>query len=191
MGIPLFPSADSLKSNSEKFPSTDNIEKLFKERYDYEHRRKENLDKKANNVLVGASTAITIYGGFGVLAETNFFTNSIGNDFSLISLIIGLFAILIGIVFSILALSLRDYWTVLNLKDFGELLNDKFFVKLENIDELRKNDPTLLSSKVINGYVEFSLRNKKINDGKAKWIIVSQLLFIIGIASIPLYLLTL
>lgn len=181
---------DKKDTPSTSFISTNPIETLFKERYEYEHRRKENLDKKANNLLVGATTAVTIYGAFGALVETNFFTTA-GTSSTLTPLIFGLSSLIVGIILSIIALSLRNYWTILNLDDFGTLNTEKFSVKLKKVDELRNTNPILLSAKIINGYIEFSLRNKKINDGKANWIIASQILFILGISSIPIYLILL
>ena len=182
---------DKEKTSSTSFISTNHVEFIFKERYESEHRRKENLDKKANNLLVGATTAVTIYGALGALAGTNFFTTDLAINFTILPLILGLFSLVAGIILSIIALSLRNYWVIVNLDDFGTLNDQKFAVKLESVNELRTTPPDLLSAKIINGYIEFGLRNKKINDGKANWIIASQILFILGITSIPIYLILL
>jgi len=178
-------------TSSTSFISTTQVEVLFKERYEYEHKRKENLDKKANNLLVGATTAVTIYAAFGALAGTNFFTTALGTSSTIIPLIFGLTSLIVGIILSIIALSLRDYWTPFNLDDFGTVSNEKFSVKSKEVNELRNTDPALLSAITINTYIEYSLRNKKINNGKANWIISSQVLFILGISSIPIYLILL
>lgn len=180
-------SAKDQTNSVDEFVSSDQVEKLLKDRYEAERKRKENLDKKANNLLVGATTTVAIYGGFGILAESNFFNNSSLADSTLIPLILGLSALIIGIIFSIISISLRKYWIVINLDDFGSITNDKF-TKSNKVDEFRKTDPTLFNAMTINGYIEYGLRNKEINDSKAQWIIVSQILFIIGIASIPAYL---
>lgn len=170
-----------------KFVSTNHVESLFKTRYEAEHRRKENLDKKSNNLLVGSTTVISILGGFGLLSETNFFAEDITLTGSLIVLIVSLSVLIISIIVSVIALSLRDYWTIMDLDQFGSLSNNKVTPKVDEIDKLRTTNPDLLSAMTINGYVEFGLKNKQINDDKAKWIIGSQILFIIGIGSIPLF----
>jgi len=47
--------------------------------------------------------------------KTNFFNDITLNEISIIPLIIGLSTLIVGIVFSVISLSLRDYWKLVDL----------------------------------------------------------------------------
>lgn len=192
MSSPIFRNRDnhSNESSNSAFPSTEKTEQLFKDRYEAEHVRKENLDKKANNLLVGGTTVVTIFGGIGILSQTNFLNDAPINDISIIVLVLGLVSVIIGIIISSWAVKLRGYWKVIVPNDYGVILNDKFFLE-KRPDDLRNTDSVLLSAMIINAYIEMTVRNEKINEGKAKQIDLAQYFFIAGIISIPVFILSL
>jgi len=197
-------SNDNNKENQDEkiqFPSSEKLEDLLESRYEQEFSRKETLDEKANNMMTIASTVATLYGGFGLLTETELFTKGLQINLSLLMLLIGV-SLLIGcIIIAAKSYSLRNYQYILK-HDYFDIKKDskendskenvskkKDEEKMDVIDDFRTRDPTEFSRLLIENYQKCIKINFLTNDTKADDLEIGQIILLIGVASLPLFIL--
>jgi len=197
-------SNDNTKENQDEkkqFPSSEKLEDLLESRYEQEFSRKGTLDDKANNMMTIASTVATLYGGFGLLTETELFTQALAINLSLLMLLIGV-SLLIGcIIIAAKSYSLRKYQYILkhdyfdikkdskenNSKENDSKKEDE--EEIDKIDKFRTRDPTDFSRQLIENYQNCIKINFLTNDIKADDLELGQKMLLIGVASLPLFIL--
>ena len=173
------------QTEESQFPSSSKLEELLKGRYDEEFTRKENLDDKANATMSIASTVATLYGGLGLAAATNLFSKFEINA-SVLVLLIGLTFLIVSIIISAKAYLIREYDYELKHDFFVENSNEGFHYK-DEIDEYRNLESNDLSRIWIKSYGKCILKNYETNEKKADDLGWSQKIFLVGVASVPLF----
>lgn len=188
-------SSDSSQTSGQ-CDSTYAIQDFLKTTYDHEYDRKRDLDNKANTLVTGASTIATIYGASGVISDKLLGTVNI--SFSSIPLIAGLVSLVFSIILCAIAIKVRTYYTVADYNNFvvdlqKMLIKDISYkdikLKTEEINKFRNASKISTSGKIINTYLRTTVLNKRLNNIKASRLYQSQILFIIGIGSIPIFVL--
>ena len=177
---------DEEQTSPSQFPSSEKLENLLRSRYEEEVSRKEYLDEKANNTMGIASTVATLYGGLGIVAATDLFSKFEINV-SVVVLLAGLSLLIASIIISAKSYLLREYEYILRPDYFVTMSKDGFTYKNKEIDKYRNLNPNELSRLLVRNYGKCIIKNFKVNDRKANELGWGQKIFLIGVASVPLF----
>lgn len=148
-------------------------------------KTKEKLDGKAVGMITMSGLVSALLMGFGTIL-----LRSIDPSFKyfqciIIVLFIGVLLMITTIILSVMAYKSRDQWYPLG--------SDKFYDKNYNtkaINSYRNAEEKLFHLRMIRDYI-FSMKDtEKLIDSKGKWIKTSQWVFLAGIGTIPVIVLS-
>lgn len=152
----------------------------LKNQYGREFEIKNSLETKANYTLAASGVIVGLLFTFGTtLLDPSKTMPNTQWIVALLLLSIGIFAI--SIIFSVLALRIKDYYFA--------FLPKYFYVDKDTFNEDRKNeyknmDSNLFLTKMIDIYLKSNMSNFNENEQKAKWIEIAHWLFVGGIGTI-------
>ncbi|MEX0596017.1 MAG: hypothetical protein WD512_05900 [Candidatus Paceibacterota bacterium] len=190
-------------SNSEDSPEY--LERILKDRYQSELTRKDTIDTKANNMMTIASTIAGLYSGFGAVLATDFFKIELEWSIPTIILIGGIFVLIISIIISTRAYILKEYRYAFNFFQLGTQKKEhaykikllKLFKHEKNsteidfnntkISEYFKRDITNFRQLMCKIYTKSIILNYDLNNTRATFLIWSQIFFLIGIFTFPVF----
>lgn len=164
----------------------------MKNRYEQENQRKETLDQKANNMMTIASTVATLYSGFGVAIVTQLFTIPLQMSATIIILLIGVGILIISIFLGTKAYMLREYNYAFNFKPFAKVIDKDFNIKFDDtkIENYQKREANDFGKLMVKIYTKCILQNMSTNETRGTSIIWSQRVFLVGLASFPVFILS-
>lgn len=136
-----------------------------------------------------ASTVATLYGGFGIVTVTKIFSESLQINPPIIALLFGVSSLILSIFLAALASFVKVYSYPFNSENFvkkDESTNKYVF----NTDKIHENSqlPTSKYSQImIRVYTLCVAENFKTNNTKASYLQSSQIVFFIGIVTVPIF----
>lgn len=169
------------------------LEEILKERHEAELNRKTTLDDKSNNVITGGSTIAGIYLGFGIAVITEFFKTVFQLNSSAIVLLIGTIALVLSIIIAARSFLLRNYTYPFNYNQLIKSIDSENKIVYDDtkIDDFINRDSANFNKLMIKIYCRCIILNSKENNSKAKHVLWSQIIFLIGLSSLPVFVLTL
>lgn len=185
-----------------KNQNAEQLVNVLKERYQSETARKETIDTKANNMMAIASTIAGLYSGFGVILATDFFKVELGWSLPNIVLIGGIFVLILSIIISTRVYILKEYHYAFNFFKFGQQQREeKSFLKFwkrkknskqidfkdEKITEFLDRDVNDFKKLMCKIYTKCIILNYELNNTRARILVLSQLIFLIGIFTFPVF----
>lgn len=172
--------------------SGEKAEEVLKSVYDEEFNVRQMLDDKANGMMGTAATVATLYGGFGLAVSSKLFNAPLQANFQVITLFIGVSLLIACLFYAAKANLLKPYVYAMNYHEYIQEIKPDDYVVFNNvkIDELFARDSTNLNKLMVKIYIKCIAINHRINGNRHGDLKTSQIVFFMGLFSIPLFIIS-
>lgn len=171
--------------------SSEHLENILKIAYDSEFSRKQTIDGKSNNMISVAGTVTSIYAGFGLATVTQLFTIPLPFTIPSLVMLCGVSTLIVSMLFATLAFVLKSYEQPFKIdKIIKSEEKGKIIFNDDEITKYHQREPENFNRLMTKIYARCIYFNRKTNDSRAKRLLWSQICFLIGLISVPAYIIT-
>lgn len=156
----------------------------LKMQYNIELDNKKNLETKANGIISISGTVAALLFGFGT-----FLINKLGPSydyfsFVVIMLMLSISSVVVSIVLSIAASRIQEYYVAMDHTPFYQ--NNE--IKIEVLQQFCDANKNTFNHHMAKTYLTCIEHNAHINEKKATYILISQIIFFCGVVLLPILL---